>query len=95
MENIEKLIVSEDIVQRDINWLSKGVNNGLNDYSSIIKFLLIQNQNVVNKLHHALDNNLVSFGNYLLSKERNDNLINKTNSDCVTHADLENWKSQK
>lgn len=37
---------------------------------------------------------VVSFGNYLLSKEREERIsdINKRN---VTHADLENWKSNE
>lgn len=34
---------------------------------------------------------LVSFGNYLLSALRKENLINKTNEICVTDADLANW----
>ena len=36
-------------------------------------------------------NKLTSFGNYLLSKEREERIseINKRN---VTHADYENWK---
>ena len=35
---------------------------------------------------------LVSFGNYLLSKERKKNLVNPTNKRSVTDADLANWK---
>ena len=45
-------------------------------------------------LHGVMEPELVSFGNYLLSKERNENLINETNANCVTHADLENWKAK-
>jgi len=37
---------------------------------------------------------LVSFGNYLLSKERNE-LVSEINKDKVTHADLENWKHKE
>lgn len=34
------------------------------------------------------EKDIISFGNYLLSKERNEH----TDSESVTHADLENWK---
>lgn len=37
-------------------------------------------------------NELVSFGNYLLSEERTKN-ISELNKDKVTHADIENWKN--
>jgi len=37
-------------------------------------------------------NELVSFGNYLLSEERTKN-ISEINKDKVTHADIENWKN--
>jgi hypothetical protein len=38
------------------------------------------------------EKDLVSFGNYLLSKERQDTIINEENLDKVTDADLSNWK---
>lgn len=38
---------------------------------------------------------LTSFGNYLLSQEREDSLINKVNRDKVTDADLANWKAKQ
>jgi len=34
---------------------------------------------------------MVDFGNYLLSKKRQDRLINKNNKDVVWDADLANW----
>lgn len=34
---------------------------------------------------------IIAFGNYLLSKFRKENLVNKTNETCVTDADLTNW----
>jgi len=37
---------------------------------------------------------LVSFGNYLLSEERMGKVSDEM-KDCVTHADLENWKETK
>lgn len=37
---------------------------------------------------------LVDFGNYLLSKEREETLIHETNKRAVTHADLENWEAK-
>lgn len=37
---------------------------------------------------------LTSFGNYLLSDERNKS-IRKVNRDKVTHADIENWKAKE
>jgi len=37
---------------------------------------------------------LVSFGNYLLSKERNES-VDELNKDGVTHADVENWKAKQ
>jgi len=37
---------------------------------------------------------LVSFGNYLLSKERKER-TSKENQENVTHADIENWKSKE
>lgn len=37
---------------------------------------------------------LTSFGNYLLSKERNKR-ISEINKENVTHADYENWKHKK
>lgn len=35
---------------------------------------------------------LVSFGNYLLSEERENGLVHKFNKRSVSHADLENWR---
>lgn len=37
---------------------------------------------------------LTSFGNYLLSKEREER-ISEINKHNVTHADVENWKHKK
>lgn len=34
---------------------------------------------------------LIAFGNYLLSKERKESLINEVNKKNVTHADIENF----
>ena len=39
-----------------------------------------------------LEDEVVSFGNYLLSKERSEN-TSIENQNIVTHADLENWKT--
>ncbi len=39
-----------------------------------------------------LEDEVVSFGNYLLSKERSEN-TSIENQNMVTHADLENWKT--
>ena len=41
------------------------------------------------------EKDLVSFGNYLLSKERQNTIINEENLDKVTDADLSNWKELK
>lgn len=38
--------------------------------------------------------NLVSFGNYLLSDDRN-NIVSEVNKKNVTHADVENWIAQE
>ena len=38
---------------------------------------------------------LISFGNYLLSDKRKKRLIKKVNAKSVTHADLENWKHEQ
>jgi len=35
---------------------------------------------------------LVSFGNYLLSKERTETIWTDHEQDQVYHADIENWK---
>lgn len=35
---------------------------------------------------------LVSFGNYLLSEERENGLVHKFNKRSVNDADLENWR---
>lgn len=40
------------------------------------------------------DKDLVSFGNYLMSDERDKTVKHETNKQAVTHADLENWKKQ-
>ena len=37
---------------------------------------------------------LVSFGNYLLSPERNES-VDELNKEHVTHADVENWKAKQ
>jgi len=34
---------------------------------------------------------LIAFGNYLLSKERKETLINDVNKKNITHADIENF----
>lgn len=34
---------------------------------------------------------LIAFGNYLLSKERKETIINEVNKKNVTHADIENF----
>lgn len=41
------------------------------------------------------DQELISFGNYLLSDQRKKRLIKKVNAKSVTHADLENWKHEQ
>lgn len=41
------------------------------------------------------EKDLVDFANYVLSEERERNLINLENKRAVTHADLENWKDSK
>lgn len=38
------------------------------------------------------EKDLVEFGNYLLSKERDDNFIGRTDKRQVWHSDLENWR---
>lgn len=38
---------------------------------------------------------LVDFGNYLLSKEREQTIINDQVKDKVTDADLANWKDKQ
>lgn len=35
---------------------------------------------------------LISFGYYLLSKQREETLVHIENKDKVTHADVQNWK---
>ena len=35
---------------------------------------------------------LIAFGNYLLSKERKESIVNEANQEQVTDADLRNWK---
>ena len=44
-------------------------------------------------MNHSEEKNIISFGNYLLSKERNDS-VSEINKNNVTHADLENWKNE-
>lgn len=42
------------------------------------------------------ETDLTSFGNYLLSEERKERIINKEAvGNQVTHADFENWKLKK
>lgn len=45
------------------------------------------------KLYKEID--LVSFGNYLLSKYRDKTIENEQLKDKVTDADLKNWEAKK
>lgn len=38
------------------------------------------------------EKDLVSFGNYLLSKERQERIVSEQNRDQVHQEDIENWK---
>lgn len=37
---------------------------------------------------------LISFGNYLLSKERDKTILDENNKDKVTDADIKNWEAK-
>lgn len=45
------------------------------------------------KLYKEID--LVSFGNYLLSQERDKTILDEKNKDKVNDVDLKNWEAKK
>lgn len=54
---------------------------------------MTQNHSKTDKTNWLTENELTSFGNYLLSNERAERISN-INKGNVTHADYENWKTK-
>lgn len=78
--------------------VSKGIVSAANQ-KELLEFLseLFENTKVSEPTKHTEETytraDLVSFGNYLLSQER-ENMVSEINKREVTHADLENWRVQ-
>ena len=62
----------------------------IKDYTALIDALA--HEVVSDSMNFYTEEDLVSFGNYLLSDERNDKIDSKKASKAVGDWDLENWK---
>lgn len=84
--------------ERDRIWINDSADSVLQDCKEVATTAedyeaLIDN--LARIINYYLDEkDLVSFGNYLLSDERNDKIDSKSESKTVSELDLQNWRSK-
>lgn len=71
----------------------KIVTTTIEDYTTLIDALVCEV--VSDNMNFYTEEDLVSFGNYLLSDKRNDKIDSKSTSKMVGDWDLENWRTKE